>query len=170
MEIATTERLVLRRVNPGDASFIHRLLNDPSWIENIGDHGVHTEDQARTYIREKILAAYDTHGFGLYVMETRDDSQAIGLCGLVRRASLPATDLGFAVLAEFRGRGFAFEASRAIMAYAREMLHLPPLLAITAPGNMKSRQLLERLGFQFQHFLRLTPESEEVCLYTGPEE
>lgn len=167
MEIATTQRLVLRRINPGDARFICRLLNDPSWIENIGERGVRTEDQAATYIREKMLVMYETHGFGLYVMETRDDGRAIGLCGLVRRESLPSPDLGFALLPEFRGRGFACEASRAIMAYARAVLHLPRLLAITTPGNVKSRQLLERLGFRCQ---RLAAESDEVWLYTGPEE
>lgn len=47
MKVLETARLVLRRLDTEDASFMFRLLNDPSWIQNIGDKGIRTLDDAK---------------------------------------------------------------------------------------------------------------------------
>ena len=165
MQIAETERLIVRTLTPGDAAFMCRLLNEPAWIENIGDRGVRTPAEAEGYIREKLVPSYATHGYGMYALETRADRGTIGICGLVRRDALPGPDLGFALLSEWWGRGFAFEGASAVLAHARETLRLPPLLAITTPGNTRSGKLLEKLGFEFQRLIRLTPEADATKLY-----
>lgn len=165
MIIAETRRLSLRHMTPLDASFLCRLLNEPSWMENIGDRGVRTPEEAEGYIRDKVLAMYETHGFGMYVVEIRRTGRAIGVCGLVRRESLPGTDIGFALLPEYWHMGYAFEAASAVMAYARGTLHLPPLLAITSQANTRSGELLLKLGFKYKGLICLDPESDEIKLY-----
>ena len=69
MTVLETARLALRRFDVGDAPFILRLLNEPSWIENIGDKGVRTLDDAVRYLTNGPLAMYERVGFGLYLVE-----------------------------------------------------------------------------------------------------
>lgn len=167
MQIAETERLSLRHMTPGDAAFLCRLMNEPSWLQNIGDRGVRTVEDAERYIRNRIFDAYQRHGFGMYVVESKLHGQPIGTCGLVRRDTLPSADLGFALFPEFWGQGFAFEAASAVMTHARDVLQLPPLLAIVSPHNTRSSRLLEKLGFAYQGLIRLSPNDEELRLYAA---
>lgn len=162
--IARTERLVLRHADLTDADFFCRLLNEPSWLQNIGDRGVRTPGDAEEYIQTKSIDVYPKLGFGMYLVESRDSRQPMGLCGLVMREALPHPDLGFAFLPEFWGRGYAFEAAAAVMAHARE-LGLVKLLAITDPTNRASFRLLEKLGFRFESMTRMSPADKELRLY-----
>lgn len=167
LTIAESGRLTLRHATLGDAAFLCRLLNDPDWLRNIGDRGVRTVEDAEQFVRNRIWKTYETDGFGMYTVELQIDHRPVGLCGIVRRDSLPGPDLGFALLPEFRGQGLAFEAASAVMTYARDVLRLPPLLAITTPGNESSGRLLEKLGFEFQRLVQLAPDADEVKLYTA---
>ena len=143
-----TERLTVRRITLDDAPFMVETLNDPGFLANIGDRGVRTIEQARTYIRERILASYDAHGFGMFCAGLKEDDRGIGIVGFVRREGLDGPDLGFAFRQAHTGQGYGTEAARALLAWARPTLALPPLLAITAPDNHASAALLGKLGFR----------------------
>ncbi|HUS23893.1 MAG TPA: GNAT family N-acetyltransferase [Candidatus Binatia bacterium] len=160
---AQTPRLALRRALTADAPFLLRLLNEPSWIRNIGDRGIRTVADAERYLREKIWAQYDDAGFGMHVIELRDGGAAAGLCGLVRRDTLPGPDIGFALLPEHEGRGLAAEAAGAAMRLAADQ-GIARLHAIVMPSNARSLRLLERLGFRDTGTHR-TPQGEELRLY-----
>lgn len=80
-----TPRLSLRRITIADAPFLLGLLNEPSFIRNIGDRGLRTHDDAQHYVREGPLASYQRHGFGLYLVELRQLGTPIGICGLLKR-------------------------------------------------------------------------------------
>jgi [ribosomal protein S5]-alanine N-acetyltransferase len=163
--ILTTERLVLRELHAGDAAFIVSLLNEPSFIRNIGDRGVRTLEDARAYIAAGPVASYARHGFGLYLVERRQDGVPIGICGLVKRDELPGPDLGFAFLPAYWSQGYARESASAIQRHASGVLGLPRLLAISNPGNESSIRLLERLGFSFDRLVRLAADGAEVKLF-----
>ncbi len=168
MEVARhvleTARLELREVALGDAAFCLRLLNEPSWLENIGDRGVRSTADAESYIRSHIWAHYQAHGYGLYALQLKSIPLPIGLCGLLKRDFLAAPDLGFALLPDFVGFGYAAEAARAVMAYAQGKLGIGRLYAIVTRGNQRSVRLLGQLGFGHQGPCR-TPSGEEVELY-----
>ena len=83
--VTQSERLTLRRLTEGDAEFYCRLVNEPSWIRNIGDRGIRTPEDAANFIRTKTLPGYEALGFGLYAVERRTDGVPMGLAGLVRR-------------------------------------------------------------------------------------
>ncbi|MFT3791815.1 MAG: GNAT family N-acetyltransferase [Rudaea sp.] len=168
MVVIETSRLVLRRLEERDAEFILTLVNDPAWLEFIGDKGVRTLDDACVYLRNGPLAMYAQHGHGLYCVESKASGEAIGLCGLIKRDTLPDVDLGYAFLPPARGGGYAFEAASATMAYARETLGLQRVVAIVSPGNARSIALLEKLGFRFEKSLQLPPkEDRETWLYAA---
>ena len=143
--ILTTSRLSIRELTAGDGAFMLALLNDPGWIENIGDRGVRTETEAARYIEERIATSYASHGYGFYLVETAEEP--IGICGFVHRDGLPAPDLGFAYLAAHVGRGYGREAGEAMLRHGRDVLGLGEIIAFIRPGNAASAALLRRLGF-----------------------
>jgi RimJ/RimL family protein N-acetyltransferase len=166
MTVLETERLVLRRLTLDDAPFMRRLVNEPSWLEFIGDRGVKTEEDAREYLRNGAIASYDRHGFGLWAVVLPGGDSPIGICGLVKRDFLEDVDLGFAFLPEFWGKGFAREAAAAVVDFARRELGMRRLVAITARGNRRSIDLLARLGFAFEKTVEHPGDRGKVLLFS----
>jgi [ribosomal protein S5]-alanine N-acetyltransferase len=162
--ILQTPRLLLREVALPDTSFLLRLLNDPSWLENIGDRGIRSATDAEVYVRNTVWAQYEAYGYGMYVVQLRATALPIGLCGLLKRDFLTAPDLGFALLPDYVGRGYAFEAAGGLIAHAETKLGIGRLYAIAKRGNYRSLSLLGRLGFDCEGSYRV-PEGEEVELY-----
>jgi [ribosomal protein S5]-alanine N-acetyltransferase len=169
--VLDTERLALRQFDLDDAPFVLRLLNEPAFLQHIGDRGVRTLDDARRYLREGPLASYARHGFGLWCVMTREvPARPIGMCGLLRRDGLPDADIGYAFLEESWSRGYASEAVQAVLAHARDRLGLLRVLAIVSPGNERSVRVLRKFGFADSGRVQLSPSAPEVLLFsTGPE-
>lgn len=164
MPVLQTERLALREMEATDAPFIVEQLTDPSFLQNIGDRGVHDLDSAQPYI-ERWRANYARDGYGLWLVERRDTREPVGLCGLVRRDTLPGPDIGYSLLPRFRGQGYALEACTAVRDHALKTLGLPRLLAIVSPGNVASAKVLDRIGLQSQGRITLGDSTEELDLY-----
>ncbi len=160
-----TERLRLRRLDHGDADFIVELLNEPSFLRFIGDKGVRTREDALRYLDTGPLASYQKHGFGLYGVALRESGELLGICGLIRRDTLPDVDVGFAFVPRAWSQGYAMEAARATLREGWEAFDLKRIVAITSPDNVASIRLLERLGFRYEGLIRLTPEAPEVKLF-----
>ena len=169
MTALETDRLILRRFNVDDAQFILTLLNEPSFLRNIGDKKVRNLEDARQYILNGPSASYDRHGFGLCMVELRESHTPIGMCGLLKREELPDPDIGFALLPDFWSKGFAFEAATAVLQDARDRLGIQRVLAITSLDNDASIKLLERLGFSFQNVITLPSSREQVKLFKRDE-
>ncbi len=164
-----TARLRIRELIADDAAFMLALLNEPSFIANIGDRGVRTLDDARGYLEGGPLASYRRHGFGLYLVELGADGAPIGICGILQREELPHPDLGFAFLPAHWKQGYAYESATAVLRHARETVGIRRLLAIVNPANAPSIHLLEKLGFRFESRTRLGNEHRHVNLYVDEE-
>ena len=167
MNVAQTDRLLVRWLHPGDAAFILELVNEPSWIRYIGDKGVKTLQDAARYIEDGPMTMYRQAGLGLYGVELRAIDEPIGMCGLIQREALADVDLGFAFLPRFWRQGYALEAATAVMSYGRTVLGLRRIVAILAPDNHRSSKLLEKLGFRLEGTVRLPPNGEELKLYAS---
>lgn len=167
MQICATERLRLRRLTVEDAPFMVELLNEPSFLENIGDKGVRTLEEAREYLRTGPLASYEQHGFGLLLVTWQ--GTPIGMCGLLKREGLDAPDIGYAFSPRYWSQGYAIEAATAVLRYAQETLRLNRLLAITKPENQASIRVLEKLGFTFSGMVKLPGATTESRLFTFEE-
>ena len=166
MKVLETDRLILRRLSPEDAEFILQLLNEPSWLRFIGDKGVRTIEDARNYILRGPVEMYSRLGFGLYLVELKEGGVSIGICGLIKRASLDDVDIGFAFLPKFWRKGYAYESASAVMAYGRSAFGLTRLAAITSADNDVSAALLKKLGFNFERMMKLSDDGDEVRLFT----
>ncbi|MFL6617760.1 MAG: GNAT family N-acetyltransferase [Povalibacter sp.] len=162
--ILQTSRLVLCKLTIEDAAFMVRLLNDPSFIKNIGDKGVRTVADAERWLRDSHLASYQKHGFGHYRVELKSTGVAIGMCGLIKREALGEIDVGFALLPEYCSQGYATEAASAVMEYGRRELGIQRIVGFVSPGNQGSIRVLEKLGLRFAGPSRLSAD-DEVHLY-----
>jgi len=103
----------------------------------------------------------------MYAVEFKETGTPIGICGFVKRDSLPDADIGFAFLPQFEKKGYAFESAAAAMKYGRDVLGLKRVLAITSQDNESSGRLLEKLNFKFESLIILLPDAEELKLFSS---
>jgi RimJ/RimL family protein N-acetyltransferase len=165
MTIIETERLILREFTVDDAAFMLDLLNQPSFIQFIGDRGVRTLDDARKIILTRYIDAYERLGFGVYLTLLRTCQIPIGMCGLIKRDGLEDVDIGYAFLPEYWSQGYASESASAVLAYARDTLGIRRILGITTPDNTGSIRVLEKAGLKFKHMIQLPGDKTELKLF-----
>jgi [ribosomal protein S5]-alanine N-acetyltransferase len=165
MRTMETARLRLRPLTDGDDAFILRLLNEPAYLEHIGDKAVRSLDDARTYVEMGPRASYEAHGFGLDCVELKASGEPIGMCGLLKRDVLDDVDVGYAFLSGFWSRGYAGEALAAVLADAKTRLRLTRIAAVVSGANDSSIRLLQKFGFRYEKMVSLYEGDTEVRLY-----
>lgn len=160
-----TERLYLRRLTEDDAHFVYELLNSPGWLQYIGDRGITSLEKAKEYIVEKYYPSYD-NGLGNYCLVRKEDNIAVGTCGLYQRANLEYPDIGFALLPEFFGKGYAYESAKSLLEYALNQLKLPKVYGFTLPTNEASKKLLIKIGLHENGNINFEDDPEELLLFS----
>jgi len=167
LTVLETDRLLLRWLTIDDAPFILELVNEPAFLRFIGDREVKTLKDARAYILNGPVESYDRYGFGLYWTGLKEDETPVGICGLSKREFLEDVDIGFAFLQRYWANGYGFESATAVMAYARDILGLNRIVAITAADNDRSLALLQKLGLEFEKMVRFPGEESEIKLFVS---
>lgn len=160
-----TERLFLKPTSEEDAWFIFQLLNSPKWLKNIGDRNVNSEEEARQYIKTRMVPQLQKLGYSNYTVIRKEDNVKLGACGLYDREGLEGIDIGFAFLPEHENQGFALEAALEIKRAAVEEFGITKIKGITSKENIPSQKLLEKLGLKFKEVVKLPGEVEELYLY-----
>ena len=164
MSILETDRLILSELKTKDAKFIHKLYNDQDFINYIGDKGIHSVQDALSFINTGLKQSYKNHGHGLYLVKLKDET-SIGVCGLLKRDDLDLPDIGFAILPDYRRMGFIYEASKAVIEDGKNRLYFDSLFAITTPDNIGSINLLKKLGFTLKDIIKRDKNNEPIQLY-----
>ncbi|MFQ3249213.1 MAG: ribosomal-protein-alanine N-acetyltransferase [Glaciecola sp.] len=170
-----TERLHFRKPRASDADFIKQLVNDPDWLQYIGDRKVNSRDDAIRFISKNLNAKQQNELLGLRVCCLNKTKQSIsgvnqdtpiGLCGLLQRDYLDSIDIGYAFCKEHRGLGYAMEAASYFKSLAFDALKKEKLYATVLNENVKSIILLGKLGFKLVGGLRENNiVSETTSLY-----
>jgi len=166
MMIVETPRLRLRKLTVDDAEFVFRLVNEPSFLSNIGDKGVKNLDGARQFILEGPWTCQKRRGYGQFLVELKEGGVPIGVCGLVYRESLDETDVGFALLPEYWKRGFAYEAADAMLQYGHSTLGIDRIVGLTSEENLASISVLEKLGMNFERIVKMSDDDPGTVLYS----
>ena len=161
-----TERLLIDEAIIQDAPFIYELLNSPTWIEFIGDRGITNIKNAERYIKTSLIDNYKKNGYGLFKVVLKSTHAPIGLCGFLKRDYLDNIDIGYALLPEFEGKGYAYEAAKHLLANARASRKDQKILAITSQENKRSQRLLDRLGMYKEGLVSMGDSNKEVLLYS----
>jgi len=160
-----TGRLLFRPTGLEDAELVLELLNMPKWLKFIGDRNVKTLEEAREYIKNRMLTQLERLGYSNYTLVKKSDGILIGTCGLYDREGLEGIDIGFALLPQFEGQGYGFEAAERIKKAAFEDFGIDQLQGITSQENIASQTLLRRLGFKQIGTTRLPNEKEDLFLF-----
>ncbi len=159
-----TDRLIISQLNKHDAAFMLQLVNTSSWIKYIGDRKIRTLKQAENYILKSYAKDYPK-GIGLFCIRLKRSEFPIGTCGLIDRGTLPHPDIGFALLDEYAGKGYVFEAADHIIKKAKETLLIKKVCAITVEYNHRSINTLERLGLKYKKKIRLENDDEDLLYF-----
>lgn len=161
-----TDRLLLRPTDETDAAFVHQLLNTRKWIRFIGDRKVHSPAAAKGYIQDRMLPQLERLGYSSYTIIRKSDGVKLGTCGLYDREGLEGLDIGFALLPDYEGQGYAFESANKIKEVAVQVFGINTINAITTKDNFSSQRLLERLGLVFKKTVVIKGDDEELLFYS----
>ncbi|MCW8834430.1 MAG: GNAT family N-acetyltransferase [Colwellia sp.] len=165
MIVSKTDRLLIRHFQLSDAEFILTLLNDSSFIKNIGDKQVREHADALSYLSDGPISSYDKYGFGLNLVTLKDSGVLIGMCGLLKREEFDFVDLGYALLPQYCSKGYAKEAAIAVLKDANINHRLTTVAAITSPDNAASNHLLKALGFTLEGNVLLYDDENNLYKY-----
>ncbi len=109
----------------------------------------------------RIQTLITAQGFGFWAVEAQGVADFIGFVGLHRPSFeapfMPCVEIGWRLAYGYWGRGYATEAARAALGFGFDQLHLTEIVSFTVPANLRSRQVMERLGMgrdpadDFQH-------------------
>lgn len=135
-----TERLIIQPISVDDREFIFELYNRPKFIKYIGNRGINTISDAENYIKNRFLPQFDRLGFGNYLIVTKDKGEKIGAVGIFEREGLDVVDIGFSLLEEFEGKGYAFESAQKVKSISMDIFGLMKISAITSKDNFSSQK------------------------------
>lgn len=142
-----TERLILRRWREDDRPAFHAICADPQVMDWLG--GVLTPEEADARLA-RVEATFDRLGYGRFCVERRADGEVLGWCGVMpAHESQPIAgtpEIGWRLIRQTWGQGFATEAARAVIADAFSRVGLSEVWAYTSPHNLRSQAVMTRLG------------------------
>jgi RimJ/RimL family protein N-acetyltransferase len=164
--IAESRRTTLRELTPDDAEFIFDLVNQPSFLANIGDKGVRNLDDAKRFILDGPWKRDQPEGYGQFLVELKTDGRPIGVCGLLYRERLAVSDVGCAFMPEFWRQGYALETATGVMEYGRSVLGVEKIVGLTAEHNHASIALLAKLGMSFEKTVKMADDDPGTPLYS----
>ncbi|MEO9484210.1 MAG: GNAT family N-acetyltransferase [Ekhidna sp.] len=161
-----TERLYLRIIQEEDASFLYQLMNTSKWHQHIGDRKIQSEADAIQYMQDRMHPDLKVKGFVNHVMIEKASGASVGTCSLHNREGVVGMDVGYALLPQFEGNGYAAEGAKAMVNHAFNVYDQSKIHAITNEENTGSCRLLEKLGFVQQGYADLPHLSEHIRLYS----
>ncbi len=144
--LITSSRLLLQPLEMQDTAFVRELLNTEGWLNFIGNRNIATDEDAQAYIN-RITGSPHIHYWKVSLANT---AQTIGIVTFIERDHLPHPDIGFAFLPRYFGKGYAREATRAVIETMRKENKIEGLVAIVLPHNTSSIRLLTALDFRFE--------------------
>ena len=156
-----SERLIIIPTLEQDAELIYQLMNSPKFIKYVGDRQLYSLEDAQKYIQDIMLPQLHSLGYSNYSLINKKNGAKIGICGLYDREGLDGIDIGFGILPEYEGLGYAFESSSRIIKAGFEELEIQDIKAITNKENISSQRLL----FKLKGTIMLPNENDELLLY-----
>ena len=150
MTILITDRLTLTPVAPGDLDDLVALWGDPVFATSIFPAPLSSEDVWFRLLRD--IGHWEVQGYGNWAIRETDTGDYVGSVGVLdyHRIMTPAFDapeLGWGVAPRFQGKGLAFEAVSAALAWCDDTLNAPRTVCMISPDNAPSHALAKRAGY-----------------------
>ncbi len=144
-----TNRLILRPFIKNDIDSIFAMRSDADVMRFI--RPIQTNRSEAESWTNLVSSRWEKEKIGFCAVIEKSSNQFIGWCGLWRLKETDETEVGYALIKDFRGKGFAVEASEAFLIYGFEELNLEEIVAVARPENRASRRVMERLGMTYDY-------------------
>jgi RimJ/RimL family protein N-acetyltransferase len=151
MPILETERLRLRGFTMADLDRIAELYGNPQVMQFLGDGTPMSHEAAQERLTAMIYR-WETRRIPIWAVELKDTGEWIGRCGLSPYKNTDDIELTYTLLPSFWGKGYTTEAANVCLGHVRDHCDWPGVIARTRPDNMRSRRVMEKLGFRFDRF------------------
>jgi RimJ/RimL family protein N-acetyltransferase len=161
MESVETKRLRLRQWAQRDFGNFARYYADQDNARYVG--GQKDPDQAWRHMALQI-GHWKLKGFGYWAVDEKDTNDFVGCAGLWQSPGWPELELGYWLVKEHQGKGYALEACLRCKEYACETLRAPSLVSYIDPANAASIRLATRLGAVYEHTIELASYGPH-CIY-----
>ena len=147
-----TKRLILRPFTMEDAQAVFDYSHQPNVGLNAGWKPHDSVEETRDTMQQIFIGKE-----GVFAIVVQETGQLIGSVGLIddpKRENPRAKMLGYALSENYWGKGFMTEAVHALMRYAFERMEVDLVSAYCYPNNRRSRNVLQKCGFEFEGKLR----------------
>ncbi|WKV11455.1 GNAT family N-acetyltransferase [Marivirga harenae] len=155
----------IRPITPEDAPLLFDLMTSEKWLAQIGDRGIKSVADARQYILDKMHPDLHRKGFVNHIVIDSETKAEIGTCSLHDRDGIDGVDIGYGILEQFEGKGYATAAAQKMVELALNTYGLNKVYAITNDENLGSSRVLEKLGFIHIGYVELPIADHPVKLY-----
>ena len=146
LNIHPSPNLIFKLISLEDENLIFKLRSNEEVIK-FTDISLYTDiAQARDYIN-KILELMQDNKCILWSISLYDETQIGSICLWNYSEDLKSVELGYDLLPEFWGRGYAKEAIGTVTAFAFKRLNFERIAAVTRADNVRSNKVLKRSGF-----------------------
>ena len=150
----TTNRLHLRQVRPTDAEALFALRSDVQGMEFFGQEPHQSLEETHTLI-QRLQTFYEQHEALFWCITLRGEDTAIGSCTLFSfNPAFHYAETGYELHRAYWRQGITSEAMSAVLTYGFTELELYRIEADVAPDNIRSKNLLLKLGFTYEGNLR----------------
>ena len=164
-----SSRLILRRFAYSDIDDLIEFVSHPSVAQEVGELG-NTEAKVKEYIdMQNSFKPFEKEKIFDLAIELKATGKLIGLLTLITKHHRKG-EIGYALGIDYRKKGYATEAARALIDYAFAELNYHRVQAIASSGNPDSWKVMERLGMKLEGRLREANfRDEQWCdlLYFG---
>ena len=157
----STSRLNISPFDPDSsihAGFLVRLWNTDDFINSCGRTSITNPEKASIFIRNRVLQQYTVNQHGMFLVSLKNKeilpATPIGTVSLMKGSPpdlhYTAPDIGFAILPEHSGKGYAVEAAKGVLEWAQSHLGIEAVFGFCDPSNQRSRRVLENIGMDFR--------------------
>lgn len=146
-EMYRTGRLIVRETTESDVDVFYEMYKDPSMTAFM-EPLYQDREAERKYVKEYREKVYSCQEFGIWTLIDRESGAIIGRGGLNFRSGYDNVEIGFAIAKEYRRRGYATEAVKSFIEFAKEK-ELGDINALVMPGNKASEEMLKKIGFEY---------------------
>lgn len=147
-----TERLLLRQWQEEDKPAFARLNADPMVMEFYPD--VLSEEESNA-MADRIMGLIAKRGWGLWAVELLNEDNFIGFVGLHEPTHdlpcSPCVEIGWRLVKEYWGYGYATEAAKAALEFAFNAIMLSEVYSFTSTTNIKSEAVMKRINMKNIH-------------------
>jgi RimJ/RimL family protein N-acetyltransferase len=159
-----TERLVMRGFREDDLDAWAAISSDPEVTRWVGQpEGLTREGAWR--LMAYFVGHWDLRGCGQWALVDRASGELVGRAGLLYPEGWPGLEVGWLVGRSHWGRGFAPEAGRAAIEWARDALGADHVISLIEDANERSQRVAEKLGMSVQGRTRILDGSVEVRIF-----